>query len=582
MSDGVLLFTFSPVQELIAEARRANDLYAGSQILVRLAKAAGSALQARGELIFPAHLSDDVPNRLVAKVPWSEAKPAAEAAAQALHATWASLAANAQEALQALDPAPDAEWQKIWERQTDKAYLWEIYWAAASLQSRTYAQAYTEADRVLAATKRQRQFQQFSEPGIKDTLSGKRQALRSARLDAGGYWAAVAARNRSVTQAKLRPGGREKLDAIGGIKRFGELASRQTGAYLGFPSASSAACEDYLARVLDSAELKAYNQALAKLGLFHVRKKEQTPWHYDGAFFYPETLRPKVLERDYGITVAPDASELIAATAALQALHQQYGTPSAYFAIIRLDGDNMGQRINDILNGTDPEGEHKAFSAAIGDFSRQVKPVVEGQNGFVVYNGGDDVLALAPLATSFTLAQNLADAFKQAVGQSASAGVAIVHHKYPLSAALKLAADAEHLAKYTEMDGKTKDAVAIVVLKRSGAPDKVVARWEDVQFEFAKIADHLTSKAVSSNFVYNLAQVTQTLYAADNLFELELLRLLRRSRGKQGLAREEVDSLAESLFALSQKLPVAGPGNGQARELSQWLLMASFIGGKTE
>ena len=40
MPDAVLIFTFSPIQSFIAEARRASDLYVGSQILVRLAKAA--------------------------------------------------------------------------------------------------------------------------------------------------------------------------------------------------------------------------------------------------------------------------------------------------------------------------------------------------------------------------------------------------------------------------------------------------------------------------------------------------------------------------------------------------------------
>ncbi|MGH7963653.1 MAG: type III-B CRISPR-associated protein Cas10/Cmr2, partial [Candidatus Binatia bacterium] len=73
MSDAVLIFTFRPVQSFIAEARRASDLYVGSQILVCLAKAAGQVMMQRGTLIYPVALGDDVPNKLVARVNWEDA-----------------------------------------------------------------------------------------------------------------------------------------------------------------------------------------------------------------------------------------------------------------------------------------------------------------------------------------------------------------------------------------------------------------------------------------------------------------------------------------------------------------------------
>lgn len=84
MNDAVLIFTFSPVQPFIAEARRTSDLYVGSQIPVHLAKAAARVIQQRGTLIYPAMLSDDVPNKLVARVAWQEAESIAEEAKKAL------------------------------------------------------------------------------------------------------------------------------------------------------------------------------------------------------------------------------------------------------------------------------------------------------------------------------------------------------------------------------------------------------------------------------------------------------------------------------------------------------------------
>src|SRR5579884_4348246 len=98
VSDAVLIFTFSPVQSFIGEARRTSDLYAGSQILVTLARAAAQVLEQHGSLVYPANVSDarDVPNKLVAKVPWAEAKVVAETAHRALLDTWRQLATEAK------------------------------------------------------------------------------------------------------------------------------------------------------------------------------------------------------------------------------------------------------------------------------------------------------------------------------------------------------------------------------------------------------------------------------------------------------------------------------------------------------
>lgn len=85
MTNAVLIFTFSPVQSFIAEARRSEDLFNGSAILSRLAKAAGESLKSAGELIYPAQLKEnDSPNVLVLRVPAEKAEDAARTAQKAL------------------------------------------------------------------------------------------------------------------------------------------------------------------------------------------------------------------------------------------------------------------------------------------------------------------------------------------------------------------------------------------------------------------------------------------------------------------------------------------------------------------
>ncbi len=287
MSDAILIFTFSPIQPFIAEARRAADLYAGSQILVELAQSAAEVL-GKDRLIFPSAITDDMPNKMVARVPWEACRQLAEAAQEKLLYTWREEIAQ-QAAVEFLTrfnnpPLPfnstsnwkdaqgkasvhfDSEWDAVWGRQTGSDYLWEIYWAAAKLDSDTeYLQSYRQAEKALAAVKRTRAFAPADEPGIKDSLSGRRQALHTKHHDAKTYWANVIKLGR-VTPAKLRSG--ELLDAIGLIKRFSSRASRSVRTFKGFPSTSSVASIDFLAKAQKAPEveaLKSYRDQIAAL-----------------------------------------------------------------------------------------------------------------------------------------------------------------------------------------------------------------------------------------------------------------------------------------------------------------------------
>ena len=588
MSDAILIFTFSPIQPFITEARRAADLYVGSHILVDLAEAAADAISSSGgDLIYPTTPDqleadalnkpvarrEDAPNKLVARVPFLSARTIAENAQTALLERWNQIAKTAREELAGKETWPDDIWRKIWERQT--AHLWEIYWAAARVPEsgqEAYKHAYNEASRALDASKRSRAFAASDEPGRKDTLSGRREALHTAGQDAASYWKAVSAQPH-VTAAKLRPGGVERLDAIGAVKRFCSLAQRP------FPSTSTVASWDFLQQARP--HLKLYGlavQVLVGSKLFRVR--EDADWPYDGDLLYLEGLTPARLKDSYGLEVAESDPDLKAAQRLLRETYDQAGCrPALYYGIIMLDGDNMGQHVSHCLDRPDPAEAHRALSRTLADFAAQVRPLVKASTDgldALVYNGGDDVLALAPLVSALTTGQKLAGTFQSIVADgTASAGIAIVHHTYPLGAALRAAREAEKQAKL--VPGKA--AVCVRVLKRSGDTAEMRSSWAALDEIGAKLVRYFIGdeqgEFLSSKFAYDVAQAAYALPEADDKWEAEVKRLILRHRNPKRLARQEAEKwareLAGELCTWAMALP-EGPA-----DLGRWLIFARFL-----
>ncbi len=584
MNDAVLVFTFSPVQAFIAEARRVSDLRAGSQVLVSLARAAADVLRARGELVYPVAIDEarDAPNKLVACVPWEQAQDIAEAAERALREAWQDLGeaarARLHERLGTLAPRGDATWDAIWERQTGS--LWEVYWAAASQAGRDYATAYAEASRGVDAAKRPRAFPAAEEPGLKDSLSGRREALRPRGRDARAFWLEV---SEVARPALLRSRGRERLDALGAIKRFSSLADTARLA-----STSTVASADFLARARPA--LAPYRQAVdALLGAHRYTVRHDPDWPYDGDLLFADTLAPRRLADSYRLD-SPDPGALERAREALRRVYQAVGaSPSPYYAVVVLDGDDMGRRVSDAARGG-PEA-HRQLSERLATFAGAVHAVTASSHVELVYNGGDDVLLLAPLSEALPVAQALAQTFARVTGGTASAGLAIAHHLYPLDAALRAAREAEARAKTIDRDtlrvhavralgGPTqspprKAAVAVRVIRRSGETTDLHSRWDDLGERFAGLvglfAADGSAPPLSGRFAYDVAAVAPALPSGDDRLEGELRRLLTRHRRGEHPRAPAADEWAQRLRAWAAALPEG------TSELGRWLVFARFV-----
>ncbi|MFZ2517598.1 MAG: type III-B CRISPR-associated protein Cas10/Cmr2, partial [Anaerolineae bacterium] len=581
MTQSVLIFTFSPVQTFITEARRTSDLFVGSRILVQLAQAAAQAIQqAGGSLIYPAplahgHLPGDVPNKLVARVLWTTAEDVGKHAQDALLKSWQGQAESAERFLRQQTPAPDELWETIWQRQRD--HFWDIYWAVAQEERGGYAAAYQEASRALDAVKHSRLFDQVIEEGRKDSLSGQRTALRTSSQDAPAYWKRMA-ENPAVSGARLRSQGRERLDAIAAVKRFCQDALKSE-----FPSTSTVASRDF--RRAAQPFWATYQMRLIEcLGKDIYRpSQDDLDWPFDGDLLYTETLTTERLRDSYDL--AP-AGSLPAVRQALRDLYKDVDwRPSPYYAIIALDGDSMGQRVTDCL--TEPafaEDQHRALSLKLSAFAAHVRQIEKlcvnaaGQEtpsfATLIYNGGDDVLALAPLSTAFDVARTLAGWFEQMTGGTCSAGISIAHHLFPLGRALQAARQAEKQAKRLRSatdETREKAAVCIRVLKRSGEEYDVRSRWESapVGGAFDQIVKHFQAKTLSTRLAYEaLAQAPVAGGLPPEAQKALLKRLLGRHKNPvlPSAAVEKIaDDLADWSLALDDVIPrqeASGPTAG--------------------
>ncbi len=568
MTTAVLIFTFGPVQSFVVEARRASDLFVGSAILSELAKAAANTI-GRNNLVYPAAISNDIPNVLVARVPAANAKLIAEEAKKALYTRWKEIAESARNKFVEWK-FTDPTFNKIWQRQVD--HVWHIYWVAVE-ETTDYAEAYTRARATLDAVKRSRLFAACDEPGIKDTLSGLREALHcSGQVGYSAiraFWQEIA-QHPSVGPSLLRSAGRERLDAIGVVKRFCDLANKQ------FPSVSTITALDFIERARQQTrdQLHAHRGAVAALlGQYAYRPRaEDNDWPFDGDLLFEETLTRNRLEDSYALS-QPDQDKLDAARRTLKALYKAVGgSPSPYYAVLVLDGDSMGKRISECLKQPNPQQSHKQLSQSLACFAWRVQNMFQSMPGCLIYNGGDDVLAFLPLAWVLEKAQALAQEFDQ-VSQNApvpgtvSAGIALVHHLHPLDAALRAARIAENQAKRVE----GKAAVCITALKRSGEQVTAATKWESLGVLQRLIAD-LQCGHLANSFVTDASLSLEAI--PDNQREMllaELRRQARRHGAESWVKSGEADRLAGQLADWSTQLP------NRVDDLRRWLGIARFI-----
>ena len=119
-----------------------------------------------------------------------------------------------------------------------------------------------------------------------------------------------------------------------------------------------------------------------------------------------------------------------------------------YLAVLAFDGDHMGEKISAQADSADGiQRISRTLSAFALD---QVPGIVERHHGYLIYAGGDDVLALLPSSRAVACARAIERAFEaegSAFGFTGSCGIAVGHKNTPLQMLVQKARDMEHVAK---------------------------------------------------------------------------------------------------------------------------------------
>ena len=295
----------------------------------------------------------------------------------------------------------------------------------------------------------------------------------------------------------------------------------------------------------------------------------------DGEFLMKETYTESHFERNYGVKVEKEELQKV-----IDFINSNNINPSRYYAILQMDGDHIGKwlrgefnpKIKDTIHNkvvdvliSYSEGEnrryierilcakhpnspsiHQTFSRRLSNFAINVvrKIVEEEHYGKLVYAGGDDVLALLPIEEVLKCAYNLQKKYKEILSPKAtmSAGILIVHHKYPLYLALKKVQEAEKKMKNIY----NRNGFCLVYMSNSGEERECGGNWELVWFIEDLICNFKTDK-ISTTFPYQFLQVVEILYETEkdknleNIKEIlkkELERIFLRKKGEKSELKE--------------------------------------------
>ncbi|MDM8565356.1 type III-B CRISPR-associated protein Cas10/Cmr2 [Candidatus Halobeggiatoa sp. HSG11] len=515
-------FTIGPVQSFVAQARRTRDFWAGSFLLSWLSGVAMVSVEKQnGKIEFPTVNKDyltwikegylngkqgpqqgGIPNRFKAEV---NDKFAPQLVIDNVNKAWCELAKKVWDN----DLANSNQKTKdIWDRQIES--FWEISWVLTEDD---------EASDLLDRRKNWRNHFTTEEPGIKcmmmvgwQELSGE---LKPTSDGLENFWQKV----RKKTGLDLREN--EHLCAIAFVKRrfvhhFQELKVKNlegqeikdwklgniifshkkdnnkptvktkfeiNGWELksGIPSVSYMAAVHWLEDVIK-------NEEKSKLKEFFNTTKEAkidySEWHtdisclkkicderesnkeliaLDGRIFFISELENKNLYDEN------DSKPVITA------LKQFETIPSPFYAILMMDGDSLGSKIGK---------EGKAISEALKNFTESVPDVVYEHSGFLIYAGGDDVLAVLPVEGVFKCAINIRKHYQKCFkntgnseieNSTISAAVEFAHMKTPLT---KMLRDAHRLLDNVAKDGCGRDSVAVRVWKPGGTAVQWAMPWE--------------------------------------------------------------------------------------------------------
>ncbi len=548
MQNYLMTIALGPVQEFIAAARRTADLSAGSKLLVNLAAHLAEWLKSQypAELIFPADTRTGAPNKLLFTVsgePHKIAHAAREEAHRYLREQW-------EKCLKILDTeVKDSQDPKVTPLLDLELVNWQLknfleFYAAWVPLNGDYRQARERLEQLLAGRKSLRDFKQppLNPKRPKSPLDPSMDSAFKTEAHGDGFSTPEQARGAPL---RLKP--RETLDAISIIKRVsggrGVPSTREVAFRAVEHVLPGEACDAYRALQYRQNELGVDDLSdLVYQANFRRLCEERGLLQED-----------EINEQQMG--------EICACATKVQRALREKGLSEellSYYAILAADGDRMGATL-DALKSVDA---HRSFSRQVDEFARLVPTIVSTHRGYLVYCGGDDVLALLPVNYALVCAHKLQETFCSCMEAVAppntppptlSAGIAIVHAKENLQVALEWARAAEKYAK------ETRNALAVARYPRSGALNRARTPWE--RFEEWGFWVDAFRKGLADALPYELRQLASdycTLDPRADILRGEAMRVLERKEKPQpNIAIPDWVQTVDDLRALSELMLIA-------------------------
>ena len=473
MSGATSLLTFGigPVHTFIAQARRIADVWAGSYLLSHLVRQAMGVIRqeadARAQMIFPflakgEPIPDGVPNRFVCRVPVGREEEIALRMKDEVERVWHLIVRQALDALieYGIEPSPELT------HQTGRLLQIAWSWVPEPPGREGYAEAALEGARRYAAARLFRPFPQADELGEKCAICGERTALPDG--------------NRRRVETAWRAAEEKARERKDGADRFLRYAQSR------------------LCLVCATKRFFTYVEA-------------------------EERRRSRFLALD---EFQPTEDE-------------------PYIAMVKLDGDRMGALLAlgpDAVQDGDLERFHRAVSKALTDFASELRTpdspelnlrVLKGYQPVgrkppqLLYAGGDDALFVCDPRDALPVAVHLRNLYTESFTEAReclrreedrerltmSGAIYFAHSGHPAGLLLH---DLENLLKEVAKGRGGRDALALRLEKRGGAPVDVVLPWTSRKDscsidEMEKLVTLLRQGGLSSSQTFSLRLEERTL-----------------------------------------------------------------------
>ena len=572
----ILQFSISPVQEFIARSRRTRDLLCSSFLLSYLSgHAMMHVIKENGTIQFPVVQQDgemhnplllaiegkrlnhqkgpwvgSLPNRFQAEIP-DHFHP--DACTEAVQQAWKKIADILWKRLVAPVSDLGKETFQIWQRQVD--FFWEIHWVIGEQSDLLRRRKYWRDFVPTVKKKRKRMLEEGDKcmlfPYLQE-LSGYTGVGRKGkhRKKQQKFWSAL--RNGIDHELDLREN--ERLSAIGMIKRFLPVYAEEAIGWRFpeeaeyFPSTQVLASLPWRKKVLlvvpEQAEqyAKEAEKVLRKTSISAKR------------FFPDNPTHPWVL-MDYR-AIQPNELKLKPEWKTLKerflALCQEVGSePGNYYAILLMDGDQMGELLK-------VRQQSKKVSLALADFTQAVEKVVRNHSGVLIYAGGDDVLALFPYDQVLTTAIQLREKFRQSFQEyvpslrsaSISASVVFTDQKTPFQQVIPYA---HHQLDQIAKEKHGRNSLVVSLYGHSGEIVQWAAPWKKAicpnkkQIQLEVLAETLP---LSQSFLHQCKQELEPLSAVLSNQELSQVAISEWERVYRKNAEPAVQKAITSLIEL--------------------------------